>query len=111
MPRTIKPPEEPAKGISMAKLNLNFHKTTGCYEPTKSEIGQLEALTLSIKAIVQVMARYTVDHPSDEEAREVTNNCASVFIALESLMEPLVEYMTTYAGKEAAPESGEGENA
>ena len=97
----------------MTKLNLNFHKTTGCYEPTKSEIGQLETLTLSIKAIVQVMARYTNDCNdcgSNRDDFEVTNNCASVFNALELLMEPLVKYMTDYAGKEAAPESGEGGN-
>jgi len=94
----------------MAKLNLNFHKT-GYYKPTQSEIGQLEELALSIKAIIQVMARYTVDHPRATGTREVANNCASVFNTLKLLMEPLVEYMTDSAGKEAAPESGEEENA
>ena len=96
----------------MAKLSLNFHKTTGCYEPTQSEIGELETLALSIKAIVQVMARYTndcTDCGNNREPYEVTNNCASVFNALELLIEPLVKYMSGYAG-EATMELGEGGN-
>ena len=91
----------------MAKLNLNFLRSSGCCEPTESEIGELEILTLSIKAIVQVMARYTndcTDCGSNRGTYEVANNCASVFNALELLMEPLVLYMTTHAGKEAAQE-------
>ena len=98
----------------MAMLNLNFHEPKGCYKPTKSEIGELETLALSIKAIVQVMARYTNNDCTacggNREPFEVTNNCASVFNALELLVEPLVKYMSDYAGKEAAPKSGEEGN-
>ena len=93
----------------MAKLNLNFHKT-GYYKPTQSEIGQLETLALCIRAIVRVMARYTVDHADERDTYEVTNNCTSVFTALELLIDPLVEYMTDAAGNEAKPEPGEGGN-
>jgi hypothetical protein len=61
----------------MAKLNLNFHKATECYEPNQSEIYELETLALSIKAIVRVMARYTNDCTDcgvNRKTYEVANN-------------------------------------
>jgi len=42
----------------MAKLNLNFHNSTGRYEPTKSEIYQLEGLALSIEGIVKTLGAF-----------------------------------------------------
>jgi len=91
----------------MAKLNLNFHEMIGCYKPSEGDMGQLETLALSIKSIIQVTAMYANDgqyFKGDKGACEVANNCASVFNALELLIEPLVTYMTDYIEKEAAPD-------
>jgi hypothetical protein len=91
----------------MAKLNLNFHQSTGRYNPTKYEIVQIESLALSIEAIIKVMAHYSVNYDNDKHSGEAMSNCLGVFNALELLIEPIVEYMGDYAGDTPEPEQGE----
>ncbi|MDR0448029.1 MAG: hypothetical protein LBH07_05115 [Treponema sp.] len=86
----------------MAKLNVNFHQSTDRYEPTKSEITDIEALAFSVTAIIKTLWAYAC--VNDKENGDVSDVCMCVCNALELLMEPITGYMTEYAGDIATPE-------
>ena len=92
----------------MARLNLNFHETTGRHEPTKTEINQLEGIALSIEAIVRALYVYASDDAEDTgEAKKphgLHSVCMGICNALELLIDPIIEYMGNYAGLEPTPE-------
>ena len=87
------------------KLNLNFHESTGRHEPTKSEIYQLEGITLSVEALVKALYVYASEDTGPHE--DIHSVCMGICNALELLIDPVIEYMTNYAGHEPAPEATE----
>ena len=90
----------------MAKLNFNFQKTDRRYEPTKSEILQIEGLALSIEAIVKALDAYAIDYYDKPDMGSV---CVGVCNALKLLIDPVIEYLSNYAGDVPTPENQEGE--
>jgi hypothetical protein len=78
----------------MAKLNLNFHEQTGRRNPTKDEIVQIESVAVSVEAIIKTLAAYT-EHTRDEDIGCV---CVSVCNVLEMLIDPVIGYLSEYAG-------------
>ncbi|MDR0474711.1 MAG: hypothetical protein LBH43_13695 [Treponema sp.] len=92
----------------MAKLNLNFHQQTGRREPTKHEICQIEGIAFSVQAIIKTLSVYTNEN-SNRNIEGVV--CMGVCEALELLMEPIIEYLSNYAGDVPAPENAEEETA
>ena len=83
----------------MAKLNLNFHQQIGRHEPTKNEIYQIEGIALSVEAIIKALGVYAYYKSEDTDGV-----CLCVCNTLELLMEPILEYLTNYAGDLPAPE-------
>ena len=82
----------------MARLNLNFQEDKDYRNPTKREIVELEFLTMNVNSVIKVLAGYVMDN-ANNELEEVTVNTIGVLNALELLMEPIVDYMSNYAGK------------
>jgi hypothetical protein len=89
----------------MAKLNLNFYHQTGRREPTKKEIYQTGALAYSVEAIIKTLSVYTNENNNQNVEGNV---CMSVCDALELLMEPIIDYLSNYAGDVPAPEEAKG---
>jgi hypothetical protein len=88
--------------MKMAKLNLNFHKETGRYEPSKNEIVQIAGIALSVEAIVKTLYIYASE--SNESTVEKDGVCMGICTALEALMGPIVDYLGEYAGLPAIEE-------
>ena len=86
----------------MAKLNLNFLDNSRRREPTKSEIYQIEYLALGVEGIIKTLGSYVNENPDPYVACGV---CLSVCNALELLMDPIVDYMSNYAGDTPAKEA------
>ena len=86
----------------MSKLKLNFYESTARREPTKSEIAQIEGLALGIEAIVKALKAYVLYYDDD-----TSSVCAGACNVLELLIDPIIEYMSTYAG-DIAPEEFTG---
>ena len=86
----------------MAKLNLNFLDNSGRRDPTRSEIYQIQRLALSVTDIIKTLESYADENCDPSAACGV---CLSVCNALELLMDPIVDYMSNYAGNTPAPES------
>ena len=87
----------------MAKLNLNFHKQAGRHNPTKNEIVQIESVAVSIEAIIKTLAAYA--ECTRDDSADMGCVCISVCNALELLIDPVIEYLSNYAGD--APAEGE----
>jgi len=85
----------------MAKLNLNFHKQAGRHNPTKNEIVQIESVTVSVEAIIKILATYA--EYANDDSGDMGGVCISVCNAMELLMRPVIEYFE-YAGN--APAEG-----
>jgi len=86
----------------MATLNLNFHKPTGRHNPTKDEIVQIESIAVSVEAIIKALAEY--GRSTRDDAKDMGNVCLGVCNALELLIDPVIGYLSNYAGDAAAPE-------
>ena len=88
----------------MAILNLNFHQPEGRRIPTEDEIHQIEGLARSVEAISKSLHAYACNTFANDD--DITDVCLGVSNALELLIDPVIEYMTEYAGI-AAPETEE----
>jgi len=88
----------------MAELNLNFHKNTERRDPTEDEIVQIESVAISVGAIIKTLGEY-----ADANHKDLSGVCTSVCNALELLINPVIEYLSNYAGDVSAPEKAEGE--
>jgi hypothetical protein len=86
----------------MAELNLNFHEQTGRHNPTEKEFCQIEGLAVSVDAIIKTLAVYA-EH-TNHNREDIGGVCLWVCNALELLMEPVIEYLSNYAGGAPAPE-------
>jgi hypothetical protein len=89
----------------MAALNLNFHKPKGRHNPTKHEIAQIESIAVSVEAIVKALAEYA--RGSRDDAEDMGSVCLGVCNALELLIDPVIVYLSDYAGDAPAPEEAE----
>jgi len=86
----------------MAELNLNFHaEEKKRRQPTKSEINQIKYLAFGVEGIIKTLGSY-VNAPDDPH--EACSVCMCVCNALELLMKPISDYLSNYAGDEAAKE-------
>jgi len=83
----------------MAKLNLNFHEQTGRHNPTKHELAQIESIALGIEAVIKTLGEY-----ADADHEDLGSVCMSVCNALELLIDPVILYLSNYAGDTPAPE-------
>ena len=89
----------------MAELNLNFIQETGRRELTKSEIAQIQGLALSIEAIIKALAAYSNENDGNDASKGFGNECYYVCRALELLIDPIIGYMSDYAGESASKEA------
>ena len=90
----------------MAELNLNFHKNIGRHNPTKNEIVQIESVAVSIESIIKALNAY-----ADGNHRDIDVVCMGVCNAMELLIDPVIEYLSNYAGDAPTTEKTEGETA
>jgi hypothetical protein len=90
----------------MAKLNLNFHEKTGRHDPTEDEIVQIGCVAMGVQDIVKTLGVYANGNHDD-----IGGVCIGVCYALELLMEPVIGYLSNYAGDAPAPEETGGETA
>jgi hypothetical protein len=90
------------EGRKMAKLNLNFHKQTGCHNPTKHEIVQIGSIAFGVEAIIKALGEY-----AERDHEDLGSVCMSVCSALELLIEPVCDYLSNYAGDAPDPEEAE----
>ena len=88
----------------MAELNLNFHKVTGRYKPTKSEIVQIEGLALSVEAILKTLNAYANEN---NDSGDMGGVVMGVCNALGLLIDPIIGYLSNYAGDLPTPEEAE----
>jgi len=86
----------------MAELNLNFHEQAGGRKPTKMEIYQIESVAISVEAIIKALGAYA--RGSRDNAQDMMGVCLGVCNALELLMEPVIGYLSEYAGDVPSPE-------
>jgi len=86
----------------MAKLNLNFHKQTGRHNPTEHELDQVVGVALSVEGIIKALEDYAYGKHEDTESV-----CINVCYALELLIEPVIDYLSNYAGEEPEPDEAE----
>jgi hypothetical protein len=88
----------------MTRLTLCFTPEETDRRPlTKSEIIELSIVAQNIAAITEVMQEYACVVRADK-AYDALVNCMGVFNVLEWLIQPVTDYLTEYAGEEAAPE-------
>ena len=88
----------------MAKLNLNFSQAVGRYNPTRSEICQIEVIALGIEAVVKALSAY-----AEAEHEDGNGVCMGVCNVLELLIDPVIDYLSENAGLKAAPEPDEAQ--
>jgi hypothetical protein len=84
----------------MAKLKLCFAEPDP-RQLTAGEINELAIAAHGIGAIVHVMSQYAMDNPCGEADDELGVFCAA-FNVLEWLIEPIDDYLFSYAGESAA---------
>jgi hypothetical protein len=94
--------------IEMAKLKLCFAEP----EPrqlTTDEINELAIAAHGIGAMARVMVQYAMNNPNGEPDDSLGVFCAA-FNVLEWLIEPIDDYLFSYAGEAAAepPEKADG---
>lgn len=71
---------------------------------TKNDIYHLSSTAMAIEAISEVMANYACDNTEQKEQSSVIVNCMHAFNVLNLLIDPIVDYLSEYAGEEAAPD-------
>ena len=83
------------------ELNLNFLKQEGLRMPTKREIMCLQTMAFSIQSIIRILRDASREGSGDMAKKLADFTCSCN--ALEILIEPIIDYLCNYAGKEANP--------
>ncbi|MCL2215320.1 MAG: hypothetical protein FWC06_08995 [Treponema sp.] len=89
----------------MAKLALYFRENESIEDRnlTAFEINEVTTAALGAHAIIKVMTDYANNNPQGK-ADDTMGIYGGVFSVLDWLMEPIRDYLFSYAGREAEPE-------
>ena len=87
----------------MADLSFCFTEKKEERNLTVSEINDITMAAQGIHAIIKVMNEYAINNQQDKDD-DALGIYSSVFNVLDLLMDPIRDYLSAYAGSEAAPE-------